>query len=519
MHHSYEQYLAQQYLKENMNVVVAKNVREAVGSIEDIYKHNTERITAGLTDIQCRMDRTNDHLEEISFALDGIQGTLDVVNSNVVSGFQALFVKTDELNESLTHIGYGIDAIGQGINTLVQIGRAPVQTWASNQYEIARDAIRRELFPEALEALDYAISGNGQNTGHKTDYRFHHLRGVLLLGIAGEPESLPLVNLKAAESAFVQAARYAQHDNPGEAAQALVGAGKATYAEARLPDAQKYFLMSLKCDPRCGEANYQLARLYVHANDMNAIQRYLSTAFDVHWSFAMRAAEDAQFSHMTDTVENCVHLATQRMIQEIQPPVRKIVDDLKFVKEKEIELCPISGINEHAAILEDIADARNALNIKKLKNVFDVRHNMPRTREKVQKLAVSYCGHLTSSESRISSEGANFSARYIDPDRLAKSLKIAVRVIVIMAAVWWWATWKADVWHTHQPIEYVIGILVFIAAAVLLGNLSFSLGKSMTKASNETRTNRARARNQKVSEENRAHLLRTINDIRAHFQI
>jgi hypothetical protein len=149
LHHSYEQYLSQQYLKENIDAVVARNVREAVGSLEDIYEANTNRITAGLTDIECRIDRTNDALEQLSFGLDGIQGTLDVINGNIVSGFQAMFVQLDELNDSLAHIGRGIADVNRGIDALVQIGRTPVQTWALNQFEIARDAARRKLFPEA----------------------------------------------------------------------------------------------------------------------------------------------------------------------------------------------------------------------------------------------------------------------------------------------------------------------------------------------------------------------------------
>jgi hypothetical protein len=35
-HYSYKDYIGQQYLKENMDVVISKNIREAVGSIEAI---------------------------------------------------------------------------------------------------------------------------------------------------------------------------------------------------------------------------------------------------------------------------------------------------------------------------------------------------------------------------------------------------------------------------------------------------------------------------------------------------
>lgn len=540
MQHSYKDYLAQQYLKENMDVVVAKNVREAVGSVEDIYKRNTDRITSGLTDIQCRIDRTNDNLEEISFGLDGIQGTLDVINGNIVSGFQALFVQAEELNDSLAHIGRCIDELNRGVDELIEIGRTPVQIWAYNHYEIARDAARRRLFPEALEAVNFAISGNSQHTGLKTDYRFHHLRGVLLLGIPGEPHSADLVDLKAAENSFLLAARYAHHDNLVEEAQALVGAGKAAYAEGRLGDAQEHYIASLKADPKCGEANYQMARLFVHANDERGIEHYLSSAFNVHWSFAMRAAEDAQFSDITDLVEKCVRSTTARIVKEIQPPMQTIVDDLKFLKEREIRLCPIVDFGEHSVLLDDIAKAKDAMNQRRLKDVFDIRNRTPRTSETLRKLAESYCVRLRSSEGSISAQGVAPSipsAPRLDSEKIATRVtSIICGAVAIVAIFAFFAAAKGDLARVKGPVDLVViliflgiflGIplaIVFGGAGAIIGRISFFVAHSVAKGSNEASERRERSRNEVIGKKNRAIVERNraivhqmINEIQAHF--
>ncbi len=536
VHHSYEEYLAQQYLKENMNAVLAKNVREAVGPIEEIYKRNTDRVTAGLTEIQCRIDRTNETLEEISFGLDGIQSTLDVINGNVVSGFQALFVKVDELNDSLAHISRGIEDINRGIDALVEIGRMPVQTWAYNQYEIARDATRRKLFPEALEAVTLAIRGTALQTGLKIDYRFHQLRGVLLLGIPGEPGSLDILDLPAAEQSFLLAARYAQHDNAIDAAQALVGAGKAAYADRRLSDAQKHYVASLDTDPKCGEAHYQMARLYVHGNNTKAIQDCLCNAFDIHWSFAMRAAEDAQFTQMTDLVEQCVRSTSNKIVQEIQPPLGKIVGDFKFITGKEDASCPISDLSEHSIIMEYIAQARRALNSKRLKHAFEVRQQVPRIVDALRMLAASYCSKLKGDEARIVTQGTapTISAGTgSDPEKAAKGvmrfvvlLGVAVFVLVVFAEFnrpAYIGASGASYAFNFIGMALLIGIPLALVCA-FVGNFVGGLASRSVRSSNELHQRRVLsqndaiiANNREIIEHKRNILTRRIAEINAYF--
>ena len=534
--HSYKEYIAQQYLRDNVDVVVAKSVREAVGSIKDVYGDNADRVGAGLTEIRYRIDQTNETLELISFRLGGIQDKLDVANFNIVSGFQALFVKADELNDSLAHISCGIESVNRSINTLIGIARTPAQTWAYNQYEIARDALRRKLFPEALEALNFAINGSPQNAGHKTDYHFHQLRGVLLLGIPGEPDTVNLVDLEAAECSFLLAARYAHYDNPSEAAQALVGAGKAAYADGRLPDSEKHYAAALQTDPRCGEANYQMARLWVHAKDANAIQSYLSAACNIHWSFAMRAAEDAQFSHITNIVEKCVRSTTEAIIQESYPSMLKIVRDMKFIKEREIELCPVQELSEHLILIDKIKEARDALETKRLKDVYDIRRNIPRNHDTLEKFVASYCERLQLNETRIVEQGATDTVSASprrNPEAIATTISSYVTTGLVIVELIVYLTIISREASSRFFIADFIALLILpgVFVAIGLGSLTFVVNRAtyyLTYAvvvdSNQAKEHGERSYNESITEANRTLVVRnrallhqSLGEIRSHF--
>ena len=309
-----------------MDVVISKNIRKAIGLIDDIYKKNAEALNAGLKNIKEGMD---ENFEIVNLNLEQISGTLDVLNSNIVTGFQLLFVKVDELNTSLAHLSRGID-------TLIEIARTPVQTWAFNQYEIACDMVRRRLFPEALEALTFAIDGKDQHTGYKSEFRFHRLRGVVLSGTPGGSESIEVLNLKAAEDSFIVAARYARHDHPTEAAQAFIGAGRSAYVDGRLLDAEKWYQDALKLDHQCAEANYQMARLSLHAENPSQVESYLCKALYSHWSFAMRASADGLFVEHQQLVRKCVESVAQTIADEIRPRLGDITLRIQFLREKQI---------------------------------------------------------------------------------------------------------------------------------------------------------------------------------------
>jgi hypothetical protein len=486
IHHSYKDYLAQQYLRENMEVILAKNVRSAVGSVEDICRQNateikgsiedaTDRLSSHLKDIRSSLDTQNKNLEVISFGIDQISGSLDVLNSNVVNGFQALFVQVAELNASLAHISRSIDS-------LVEIARTPVQTWAFNQYDISRDAMRRGLFPEALDAVNLAINGNGQQTGYRTDFRFHQLRGVLLLGIPGEPESILLVDLKGAEEAFLLAERYANRDHKVEAAQAMVGAGKAAYADGRLPDAHRHFTAALGLHPQCAEAHYQLARLCVHGNVLDAMRHFLCTSFNIHWSFAIRAAADGEFALHYRLVEECVRITADQIAQSIIPAISDAQSKLRLLEHNQDESARIDSWADFPFIKREVEALSSVVKRGMLKSAFEARSKVPSMLPKLKAVADSYCSMLRAQGGQIATRGTMdtpTAPSFVDPHRVANKLATTVVTILGIGAVAILAikiALETAARHPATAVQFVFeavlvfaGMLIFVGLGLVIG--------------------------------------------------
>ena len=274
---SYKDYLAQQHLKENFDVAVLKGIRGLVGSIEEIFKKNTDELTGALRDIRYFIDRTNAYFEIISLNLWQIAKSRRRVSASVEGGFQALFVKGDEHSPALAHLRSPEEA-----------APVPAADWATAQYQAALDLLGASHYREALEVVRLTLAGTDQRPACTSDHRLHYLHGVLLSGAPGEQKSIELVDLAAAEQAFLTAAHATPHAQPTAAALAYVGAGKAAYAQGRLDHAEQHYRAALAVTEHCGEAKYQMARLQTHAKDLHGVQMFLRTAFDIHWSFPSR---------------------------------------------------------------------------------------------------------------------------------------------------------------------------------------------------------------------------------------
>ena len=156
-------------------------------------------------------------VEAISTQTKAIVGELKAVNRNLEQinqtlqwGFAATIAQLRIMNETLAE--------------LLKVAKNPAQTAAYEQFEIARDAFRRELYLEALAAITAAIDGNNASPGYKLEWRFHFFLGCVRLGNF-DNNSPEVVDLSKAEAAFLEAARIAKADAPDEAARALTAAG------------------------------------------------------------------------------------------------------------------------------------------------------------------------------------------------------------------------------------------------------------------------------------------------------
>jgi tetratricopeptide (TPR) repeat protein len=191
------------------------------------------------------------------------------LSDSVSSGFTVLSqdIQTlgDSLNSSLawgfSGVLLGLSEINKGIAELIAIAKSPTTTWAYEQFELARDEARRELFPEALQSVRHAIDGHGDHLGVRSDFRFHFLHGVIRSGGYDNTEPA-VVDMGEAEAAFVLAARYSKHDHERECGLALLGAAKSVYRQSNNEKAIQYCAQSVTVSPRDGEAHFFLARLH-----------------------------------------------------------------------------------------------------------------------------------------------------------------------------------------------------------------------------------------------------------------
>ncbi len=165
--------------------------REEMRKNTESQRELGEQLTQGL----------NEGFERLSYSLYDI-------SQNFKWGMKALGSKFDwACNNLLT----GMKSMQDSLEELKNLVKNPMMTAALEHFEAARNNYRRNLYKEALDELDAAISGvPGVSAGNKTEWRFHQLVGTIRMGFVGC--DLSLVDLKAAEQSYLLAARYAKQD-------------------------------------------------------------------------------------------------------------------------------------------------------------------------------------------------------------------------------------------------------------------------------------------------------------------
>lgn len=214
------------------------------------------------------IDRDNKLLQQIEVVSSGI-GTSVVRIQNSIADFRQSFEQ--QMDDLISEVRFGfaqtiyqLSRVNDNFDELLFAAKNPVRVRALEQYQIASDNYRRSLIPEALEALEVAINGNQSGAGYPTEFRFHLLKGVILLGDgAGTPQEI--IEPAAAENCFLAAARYAQHDDPPEAANALLLAARAAYVRADHAAAERHLRQSLAMDYR-GDRQFFLAKILACQN-------------------------------------------------------------------------------------------------------------------------------------------------------------------------------------------------------------------------------------------------------------
>ena len=311
---------------EYLSSCMTANTREIVGSVQTLERS----MGAGF-------DATNRNLA----------AGFDATNRNLAAGFNAVGQGLAHVEASIDHMGrqitgaftWGFNALlaSQGgmqasLDQLVKLAKTPAQTAAYEQFEIARDAFRQGLYLESLEALEHAISGvPGVSTGYKLEWRFHHLRGLILLG-SHENADPKVISAAKAEEAFVHAARYARMDAPADAAKAMLSAGWAAYVQGspdKLTEALAHTEDAVTLDPQLGEALFQAAKFQMALGNPDAALPSLAKAAEFGGLYIAKAAADGDFKRHDGKLAAFLSALRGEKARQVAEVARPIAEKMK----------------------------------------------------------------------------------------------------------------------------------------------------------------------------------------------
>ena len=401
---SYRTYLAGTYQREKLDVAIAKPVRAAVGSVTEIYGSERPALREALRDF--RYGRPDEPCEVLTVTLHYACAALDPVIADVIAGFHALF---DE--------------------------DAPQPRAAAEEGDAERLLARvaaltgRQQFAEALRFVNAVFVEYPAVCAQ--DSRFEWLRAALLAGIAGQPKSVEVLDLPAAERAFLKIAARAERARPAEAAAALVAAGKCPYAAGRFKDAEAHYWGALDRDPTAAEAYYQLARSRRHAGDMRAVRESLILAFGIKHCYALRAASDPLFRADVDLLRACAVEAARNAAKATRDTIDEGLARLRFLARHADRDFPAASIERFAPIRDEILALAGVPAATTLRKVLLQRKAACATRAPVMRLAQDYCALLRRNEEAIAHRGVERRRATRDPSRVARWLTRATEASVV----------------------------------------------------------------------------------------
>ncbi|MFA5853846.1 MAG: hypothetical protein WC866_02035 [Patescibacteria group bacterium] len=255
---------------------ISGQTRSILGGMASSTQTLSREFRTGFDEVIRSLEQGRGELREY---LDGVSEEISGLNSTLESGF----------GQILGSLG----GMGDSLESLLETAKTPTQTAAYEHFEIARDAFRQGLYPEALEALQKAIYGDRRTSGYKLEWRFHRLVGVIRLGFVGCDTDL--INLRLAKESFLLSARYARSDEPKEAACDMLQAGFIAYVQRNLNEARAHTNEATTLDAGSGEAWFQSAKFLVTGGFANDAMGILKRAIKLDPRYVFKAAADPEF--------------------------------------------------------------------------------------------------------------------------------------------------------------------------------------------------------------------------------
>jgi hypothetical protein len=410
---SYRSYLAGLDQREKIDIAIAKPVRAAVGTVAEIYGGDGPLRRAAVRDL--RFGGPDEPCEVLTVNLTDACAAVDPV-ADLVGGFQALF---DEPAPSAR-------PAGEAERLLARIA----------------GLTERQQMAEALQLACMVLAQCPDLCAQ--DSRFAWARARLLAGVAGQPGSEALLDLPAAERAFLDIAAGAGRDRPAEAAAALVAAGRCAYAEGRFRDAEAYCRVALAHDGRAAEGYYQLARLRRHAGDRKSVRESLIAAFGIAHSYALRAASDPLFRDDARLLRKCAWAAADRAAAATRAALGETLARLRVILRHGDRGFPPAALPGFSPLREEIVAQVSEPLWSTLRKALRQRQAAQATAAPLRRLAQDYCALLRGNEEAIARRGLE-RRRMREPARVAR-------------------------WVTRATEGSVVGLLI----AVIAGTFDFA---------------------------------------------
>ena len=222
------------------------------------------------------------------------------------------------------------DDTKRALDRLVESSESPEHTKALENFRHALYSRNRGLWDEALEYLTAAIEGDHVSKGYKLDWRFHWVKGELLLG-SPKSHDWEGISPAKAEHSFLLAARYAKGDARDEAARAMLLASVAAFAQSRgepakLGDMLKHAEAAVALDEALAEASFQMAKARMALGAPGDALPALRGAIERDPAFAVRAAEDPDCRKHEGTVVGLLQALRAEKLKGLEEQLRPLLE-------------------------------------------------------------------------------------------------------------------------------------------------------------------------------------------------
>lgn len=309
----YGQYLQAQALVDDLKGALARERKRVSLAVQS----GTREIVAsqdGLHDQGVHLETAVRHgFDQLSWDIQEVSGAVDNLNATFEWGFNAI----------LCHTGRMADAL----EALLAAVKTPTKTRAYEHFDDARTAFSRGHHRDALELIDKAIAGDHTSSGYKLEWRFHLLKGSILVGTVAHPE---LLDLKAAEQVYRTAAEYAETDDPRGASLALLGASWACYCQSQLDEALTLARRALRFYPSFGEALFQSAKILMAMAQPDDAILLLASALEEDPQYLLKASGDGDFQTQSASLEVWLRAHRNRKEHELRALYSQVSEDGRF---------------------------------------------------------------------------------------------------------------------------------------------------------------------------------------------